>query len=477
MTTPSQSPQRIFKDEVYSTITRTWFTQGHYEEALNRYLELTAQISEQYGPADCAVFWNRVGSCASNALLRGDFPVGTPQTDSLLDQAIHGIQQYIHWMQIAETEEPALLTHAQEEPLARFRELLELGMRYRSESLEGDTIQWVEAFSQVRLWGQALPLKVILEFIPQQRMAFNQENNLDHAKTLAQVYLQFTEGEKDSASIFARARVMNILLDIAYFEGGSEGEAQALFWAKRCLAIQPEDVFAKKQKAFIEQQQFVQSQIRRFQHDTNTAIADLRGSLKGLASARSQENQDGLPPFTENGVTWERLVHRMERDLEQIQGVHKLIQGQQASFVLIPILPKVEQWLQAYPDLQTTITSEGERSHWECDPSYLGLAVNNLVKNAWEAYERQPAKTNRSVQIHLQLDQEVLMFEDKAGGIDPRIKERVFEPYVSTKGIQKETGLGLYQAKTAVETLMGGRLFLSESQPEEGARFEIHLNP
>ncbi len=456
--------KRIFQEETYVNITRQLFTKGQYSKALAQYLELAPLVSQQYSAADCAVFWNRVGSCAANAILREGGISVTEMLPYLLKQTCEGIHNYLHWMQVAEKEEPGRLTQALEEPKERFRELLTLAIQYHGEQLEEHTRHWIDAFAKIHLWGKALPLEITLEILQQQRMAFDQADHLKHVQTLAQVYLDITQQEESTNYLFARARVMNILSDIAYFEGGEGGEEKALYWAKQCLAIYPDDAFAKKQKSFIEQQQFVQSQIRRFQHDTNTAIADLRGSLKLLSSLKSNSSD-----------AFKDTISRMEWDLDRVQAVHKLINGYQANFVSFPIEPKIQQWLKAYANLETHLTTEGTTTHWESDPSYLGLAFHNLMKNSIEAFERNRIRCARLIHIHLKLDQEILIFEDNAGGIPSPIIERLFEPYVSSKGIQKETGLGLYQARTAVETLIGGQLILSAKQPENGARFEIHL--
>jgi signal transduction histidine kinase len=67
-----------------------------------------------------------------------------------------------------------------------------------------------------------------------------------------------------------------------------------------------------------------------------------------------------------------------------------------------------------------------------------------------------------------------LTVEDNAGGIDPTLGERLFLPYTSSKPIKLNTGLGLYQAREAME-LMQGYLILSEHQPAGGTRFELSL--
>jgi signal transduction histidine kinase len=60
---------------------------------------------------------------------------------------------------------------------------------------------------------------------------------------------------------------------------------------------------------------------------------------------------------------------------------------------------------------------------------------------------------------------------DTGVGIDPELKERIFEPYFSTR--VTGTGLGLAIARKAVEE-HGGTIFL-ESEPGQGTLVSIRL--
>jgi signal transduction histidine kinase len=53
------------------------------------------------------------------------------------------------------------------------------------------------------------------------------------------------------------------------------------------------------------------------------------------------------------------------------------------------------------------------------------------------------------------------------------VAARVFEPFFSTKGPGKGTGLGLPSVKAIVDSL-GGRIEL-ETAPDRGTTFVIHL--
>ena len=62
---------------------------------------------------------------------------------------------------------------------------------------------------------------------------------------------------------------------------------------------------------------------------------------------------------------------------------------------------------------------------------------------------------------------------DNGGGIAPGVKEKIFEPYFSTKGEQRGTGLGLYMAKTIVEEHLNGTITVENR--DGGACFRVVL--
>jgi two-component system, cell cycle sensor histidine kinase and response regulator CckA len=66
-----------------------------------------------------------------------------------------------------------------------------------------------------------------------------------------------------------------------------------------------------------------------------------------------------------------------------------------------------------------------------------------------------------------------LQVTDTGHGMDETTRARIFEPFFSTKDLEKATGLGLATVHSIVNKL--GEYISVESSPGTGACFSIHL--
>ncbi len=122
------------------------------------------------------------------------------------------------------------------------------------------------------------------------------------------------------------------------------------------------------------------------------------------------------------------------------------------------------------------LTTSLEESLWiQGDAALLVSAIDNLLRNAVEAGAvardtgLQPAPW---VDVRLARDdhEAVLVVEDNAGGVDPRLEPRLWEPFAT--GRAKGVGLGLPMARASVEA-HGGSLTYVRSPL--GSRFTLRL--
>jgi len=107
-------------------------------------------------------------------------------------------------------------------------------------------------------------------------------------------------------------------------------------------------------------------------------------------------------------------------------------------------------------------------------PSELAHTILILFENIIEIVENKQIK-NAQVKIstYVKNDHIIIEIDDNLEGIDEKIMEIIFEPYVTTKIKKQSTGMGLYIAKTIVENKMNG--ILSAQNSSNGAIFKIRL--
>ena len=112
-----------------------------------------------------------------------------------------------------------------------------------------------------------------------------------------------------------------------------------------------------------------------------------------------------------------------------------------------------------------------------CDAGMIGQALTNILKNAGEAVAaRRMAEPGLRGKIGVRLvlgdDDLTIEVEDNGVGLPARDRDRLTEPYVTTR--EKGTGLGLAIVKRILED-HGGGLVLTDAATPPGARAILRL--
>ncbi len=107
-----------------------------------------------------------------------------------------------------------------------------------------------------------------------------------------------------------------------------------------------------------------------------------------------------------------------------------------------------------------------------CDGRIVGQALANVLKNAGEAITTRRLSGDATpgrivIRVHALDDRLDIAVEDNGGGFPLRNRDRLTEPYVTTR--EKGTGLGLAIVKRILED-HGGGLILEDADPGPGAR-------
>ena len=100
----------------------------------------------------------------------------------------------------------------------------------------------------------------------------------------------------------------------------------------------------------------------------------------------------------------------------------------------------------------------------------LTQVVLNLLLNAADAIEGEGSIT---LELSEEDDAVTLTVTDTGPGIAPEVRDRLFEPFVTTKPVGQGTGLGLAVCWTIVDRL--GGTVRADDAPGGGARFSVRL--
>jgi iron only hydrogenase large subunit-like protein/nitrogen-specific signal transduction histidine kinase len=124
------------------------------------------------------------------------------------------------------------------------------------------------------------------------------------------------------------------------------------------------------------------------------------------------------------------------------------------------------------PDLRVTCESPPDL-HVDLDKDQIGQVLVNLVKNGIEAMEGKPG-TVRLLAVDDPATGRVRMsVSDEGRGIAPEARDKVFQPFFTTKSLGRGTGLGLPIAYGIVK-MHGGRIWF-DSEPGRGTTFTVEL--
>ena len=109
-------------------------------------------------------------------------------------------------------------------------------------------------------------------------------------------------------------------------------------------------------------------------------------------------------------------------------------------------------------------------------PNECSQVLLNIFLNSRDAFLERKKDEPRTIRVRTfcQDDKTVVAIADNAGGIPEEIIGKIFEPYFTTKGPDKGTGVGLFMAKNIIEKHMDGRLTVSNIG--DGVEFRIEID-
>lgn len=209
-------------------------------------------------------------------------------------------------------------------------------------------------------------------------------------------------------------------------------------------------------------------------HEINTPLGTI-----GLIS-------DQIHEMAEEGEMDQKMVGEMTQTVsDTVKRIGVIIQGLRAfsrdsadePFISAPVRKIVEDTMSLcrekvkHANIQVQVAGIPDHLKIQCRPVQISQVLLNLINNACDAISNLPEKwiklgvenQNGSVQISV---------TDSGKGIPEKVRNRIFQPFFTTKEIGKGTGLGLSVSKGIIESHQGS---LNIDTHNQNTRFVIQV--
>ncbi len=218
-------------------------------------------------------------------------------------------------------------------------------------------------------------------------------------------------------------------------------------------------------------------------HDFNNILSAILGYAEMI--------QEDLPAGSMLANDIDQVIKASHRAKELVKQI--LAFSRQAETERIPLEPsliikEVSKMLRSSlpATIKIQLDLDQDKDLIMADPTQIHQILMNLCTNAYHAMEEtggtlsislkkeNPIRDDLVNEPNLQSGEFVrLSIADTGSGIEPEIRERIFEPYFTTKETGKGTGMGLSIINDIVKSY--GGLVSCHSQPGEGTVFDVYL--
>jgi len=212
---------------------------------------------------------------------------------------------------------------------------------------------------------------------------------------------------------------------------------------------------------------------RRIAHEIKNPLTPIQLSAERIRRKYRKDITGDLETFDRCTDTIIRQVGDIGRMVDEFSAFARMPAPRFAPADLAELL-RAGVFAQRVVDADTDVVSDepGGAIWVNCDARMIGQALTNILKNAGEAVSARRHVTPEprgQIDATLVSDDEALciIVEDNGVGLPAKDRDRLAEPYVTTR--EKGTGLGLAIVKRIMED-HGGELVLTDAQGHAGAR-------
>jgi two-component system sensor histidine kinase CreC len=252
----------------------------------------------------------------------------------------------------------------------------------------------------------------------------------------------------------------------------AEGERQARLPEPRGKEVRALTRALEQMRRELEERHALENFVADLSHELKNPVAAIRASAEVLTEGaaddpqtarrfalRIRESADKLQQLTQDLLSLARLE---ARGIEAPQAVDLCVIAREAV--------DAQATLAAARNVRLELLRPDGAALVRGDRTWLRRALENLLGNA---VQHSPEGAKVLMQIAAEAQAVVASVRDSGAGVDPAIREKLFERFTTTRHGEGGTGLGLAIVR-AVAELHGGRAELRESSPQ-GSLFALSL--
>ena len=230
----------------------------------------------------------------------------------------------------------------------------------------------------------------------------------------------------------------------------------------------------KKDQAMFQQSRLAQmgemlSMIAHQWRQPLTAISSTASSLK-LKATFEKVDKDTILKKSDDIVKYSKHLSSTIDDFRNFFKSNKIKTDTDLNEVVNSVLNIVEHSLK-----NSGISIEVElkcNKIFQSYPNEIKQVLLNLIKNAEDVFKEKNIKEPKIViKTYEKYGLAIMEVQDNAGGVPENIKEKIFDPYFSTKIKKDGTGLGLYMSKIIIEEHCNGKIEVTNKK--DGALFRV----
>ncbi len=223
-------------------------------------------------------------------------------------------------------------------------------------------------------------------------------------------------------------------------------------------------IYQSKMAAMGEMINVISQQLKQPLNNLSLYCQDIKSSFEF-----NEINEEFVKDFDDNTKKQIQFLSQIIDDFRSFLSPNKLKKDFNIETSLNKILSLMKKQLD---ENKIKIQMNIQEKHLYGTESEFEQVLINLISNAQDALVENKT-INKEITIKSLKKNEGIEFyiEDNAGGIPKSLKDKIFDPYFTTK--DKGTGVGLYMARLVIEASFGSHLNVENGQ--NGARFIIHF--